>query len=247
MEVPGPRTTFTYKLAPSAGQQVPAADLDATVSILKSRALAKDSVDPIVTAVPPDQVTVELLNVTSQADQDAMSGYLSATGKLEFVLLPRDVYGYFDNSTLPSVPAEGDGAKPLPAKGDLIDPSLPAAFANQDLDPTGVRAAADENSPGTWSLAFAFTKDAGDRFADFTSQHVGDYFAIVVDGRVISVPYIRDAITGGKGEISGGFTEEEAKNLAATLRYRPLPVPLTLVSIEGPKPTVGPALVSNET
>ena len=84
--------------------------------------------------------------------------------------------------------------------------------------------------PPNWLVNFKFAGTKADEFATWSGQHVNDYFAIVVDGAVISTPYIKSAITGGAGEISGDFTEAQAKDLAAILGAGALPFPLTLVS-----------------
>jgi preprotein translocase subunit SecD len=78
-------------------------------------------------------------------------------------------------------------------------------------------------------------KDQGRQlFADYTSDHVGDYFAIVLDGEVISAPVINDAILGGEVQVSqgavGGYPLAEAQKLVTILRFGQLPFPLQEVS-----------------
>ena len=67
------------------------------------------------------------------------------------------------------------------------------------------------------------------RFAKLTTEHVGERFAIVLDGRVLSAPTIREPIPGGTGQISGGFTLQGAKDLAVLLRSGALPAPLQVI------------------
>ena len=67
-------------------------------------------------------------------------------------------------------------------------------------------------------VAFRFNAEAKRRFADFTERNIGHSFAIVLDDRAISVLGIRQPITLGIGQISGGFTVAEAERLAATLK-----------------------------
>jgi preprotein translocase subunit SecD len=76
-------------------------------------------------------------------------------------------------------------------------------------------------------------------FGEHTSNSVGSYLAIVLDGHVISSPVIRDAITSGSGTISGSFTSESANKLALQLRYGALPVPLAVVNSRTVGPTLG--------
>lgn len=67
------------------------------------------------------------------------------------------------------------------------------------------------------------------RFAKLTTEHVGERFAIVLDGKVLSAPTIREPIPGGRGQISGGFTLQGAKDLAVLLRSGALPAPLQVI------------------
>lgn len=212
-----PTVSILCQLVPAEGQQVTAAQLDATVTILQDR-LDKAGIEGTVEKLPPDRVSV---GVVKSADVRAVSHGLTATGKLSFVLLPREIYG----------DATAAGDTPIPADGAQIDPSLPAQFTGADLDVSKIYAAVDPNNPGNWAIHFAFAGDAGTRFATWSGQHVNEYFAIVVDGTVMSVPYIMTAITGGEGEITGQFTEAEAKSLAAVLHSGQLPLPLREISV----------------
>ena len=67
------------------------------------------------------------------------------------------------------------------------------------------------------------------KFAKLTTEHVNERFAIVLDGKVLSAPNIREPIPGGRGHISGGFTLQGAKDLAVLLRSGALPAPLTVI------------------
>ncbi len=85
---------------------------------------------------------------------------------------------------------------------------------------------------------FAFDTVGGRRFADATTEHVGERLAIILDGKVISAPVIREPIRGGRGQISGNFTVSGANDLALLLRAGALPAPLTILE----ERTVGPGL-----
>ncbi|MDE6250038.1 MAG: protein translocase subunit SecD [Alphaproteobacteria bacterium] len=74
-----------------------------------------------------------------------------------------------------------------------------------------------------------FDSTGARRFAKLTTEHVGERFAIVLDGKVLSAPTIREPIPGGRGQISGGFTLQGAKDLAVLLRSGALPAPLQVI------------------
>ena len=74
-----------------------------------------------------------------------------------------------------------------------------------------------------------FDASGARRFAKLTTEHVNERFAIVLDDKVLSAPTIREPIPGGRGQISGGFTLQGAKDLAVLLRSGALPAPLTVI------------------
>ncbi len=74
-----------------------------------------------------------------------------------------------------------------------------------------------------------FDASGARRFAKLTTEHVNERFAIVLDGKVLSAPTIREPIPGGRGQISGGFTLQGAKDLAVLLRSGALPAPLQVI------------------
>ena len=85
----------------------------------------------------------------------------------------------------------------------------------------------DQNNMPVVSTVFDAT--GARRFAKLTTEHVGERFAIVLDGNVLSAPVIREPIPGGRGQISGGFTLQGAKDLAVLLRSGALPAPLSVI------------------
>ncbi|MGY4428153.1 protein-export membrane protein SecD [Bradyrhizobium sp. F1.13.1] len=87
-------------------------------------------------------------------------------------------------------------------------------------------------------VSFTFNTSGARKFAQATQENVGVPFAIILDGKVISAPVIREPITGGQGQISGSFTVQSANDLAILLRAGALPAPLTVVE----ERTVGPGL-----
>ncbi len=85
---------------------------------------------------------------------------------------------------------------------------------------------------------FTLDRVGAKRFGKATSTGIGKRLAIVLDGKVISAPVVRDAIVSGSGQISGDFTFQSATDLALLLRSGALPAPLNIVE----ERTVGPDL-----
>ncbi len=105
------------------------------------------------------------------------------------------------------------------------------------LDPARIIVRQDQ--VGKFMIEFALKPEAKQIFADYTSTHIGQVLAIVLDGRVISTPVIQSAITEGSGVITGNFTEESANALAIQLRYGALPIPVKVMQTQTIGPTLG--------
>ena len=87
-------------------------------------------------------------------------------------------------------------------------------------------------------VTFTLDRVGAKRFGKATSTNLGKQLAIVLDGKIISAPVIRDTIASGSGQISGGFTFQSATDLALLLRSGALPAPLNIIE----ERTVGPDL-----
>jgi len=84
-----------------------------------------------------------------------------------------------------------------------------------------------------------FDDEGAKIFEDLTSRNVGKILAIYIDGLPISAPVVQEVISGGRAQITGRFTVEEAKSLARNLSAGALPVPITLISQQSVGPTLG--------
>ena len=87
-------------------------------------------------------------------------------------------------------------------------------------------------------VTFTLDRVGAKRFGKATSTGIGRQLAIILDGKIISAPVIRDTISSGSGQISGGFTFQSATDLALLLRSGALPAPLNIIE----ERTVGPDL-----
>ena len=87
-------------------------------------------------------------------------------------------------------------------------------------------------------VSFQFNRAGGRRFSNFTTQHIGDYIAIVLDDEIVSAPVVQDRI-GASGVINMGNSDMvQAADLALVLRAGALPVRLEIME----ERTVGPSL-----
>ena len=99
-------------------------------------------------------------------------------------------------------------------------------------------------STNEWGVNIIFNDKGSKEFAVVTARLVGlqgvrNQFAIVLDGQVISAPRTLAAITNGKPQISGSFTQQTSKTLADQLKFGALPIGFTVQSNESITATLG--------
>ncbi len=132
-----------------------------------------------------------------------------------------------------------------PGFGNELLPSLdePGRFYILDAAPvvTGedlVDAQPSFDQNGRPAVNFRFNPSGARRFGDYTAENIGEPFAIVLDGEVISAPVIQSHIPGGSGITTGSFSVEESSKLAILLRAGALPAGLDFLE----ERTIGPEL-----
>ena len=103
-------------------------------------------------------------------------------------------------------------------------------------DLTDAQPSFDQN--GQPAVNFRFNTSGARKFGQYTTDHIGEPFAIVLDNQVISAPTIQSAITGGSGIITGNFDVTESTRLSTLLRAGSLPASLEFLE----ERTVGPEL-----
>ena len=103
-------------------------------------------------------------------------------------------------------------------------------------DLKNAQAAMNQNNQNVVDLEFS--DEGSKKFADLTMKNVGRKIAILLDGEVLTDPVVNEPILGGRAEISGQRTLEEAQRLAVLLRSGALPVKVNIIETR----TVGPSL-----
>ena len=88
-------------------------------------------------------------------------------------------------------------------------------------------------------VGLEFTDEGGAKFADLTARNIGRPISILLDGEVLTSPVVQEAITGGKAQISGSRSMEEAEHLAILLRSGSLPVKIEVMENRTVGPTLG--------
>ena len=193
-----------------------------------------DSIEVVRRRIDPagtKEVTIQaqgtdriIVQVPGDNDPDALKALINRTGQLSFHrhdatvdatdaaagLLPPG------RILLPLSADEGGGSLVLYEEPEVTGDMVETASAGLNTDGAG------------FQINFSFDSRGARRFGEYTREHVGELFAIVLDGQIISAPRIQSPITGGSGRIVGSFSPEEAANIATLIRSGALPAPLSI-------------------
>ncbi|KAA6330354.1 hypothetical protein EZS27_020925 [termite gut metagenome] len=94
------------------------------------------------------------------------------------------------------------------------------------------------------NVNMSMNNDGARKWALLTKQNIGNSIAIVLDGYVYSAPNVNSEINGGRSEISGHFTTEQAKDLANVLKSGKMPAPARIVQEDIVGPSLGQASIN---
>jgi preprotein translocase subunit SecD len=204
--------------------------IEQSIQIVERRVNELGTVEPLIQRQGTDRILVQ---VPGLQDPTQLKTILGKTAKMEFRMV--------DTTVPPDQAQQGR----LPPDSELLmssnSPKVPYVIKKQVLvsggDLTDAQPGFDQRS-GEPIVSFKFNTTGSRKFADATTENVGQPFAIVLDNEVISAPVIREPIRQGQGQISGSFTVQQANDLAILLRAGALPAPLTIIE----ERTVGPGL-----
>jgi preprotein translocase subunit SecD len=204
--------------------------IEQSITIIEKRINELGTVEPLIQRQGNDRILVQ---APGEQNPQRLIDIVGTTAKMDFRMV--------DSTVSPDQAAAGR----LPPESELLpstEPGRPSlAIKKQVLvsggELTDAQPGFDQrtNEP---IVSFKFNTSGSRKFAQATTENVGQPFAIVLDGKVISAPVIREPITGGSGQISGSFTVQAANDLAILMRAGALPAPLKVIE----QRTVGPGL-----
>ena len=226
---------ITLTLTEQAVRERRVSAVEQSIEIVRRRIDETGVREPTIQCQGDDRILVQLPGID---DPERVKRLLGKTAKMTFHLTD------FTNSVADAVAGRvPPGSRLLPSADEIDVDGRPRMYlvrkrvmvsgdnlidARPSLDPRN-------NQP---VVNFRFDAIGAKRFGKVTTENVDRPFAIVLDGKVISAPVIREPILGGTGQISGQFTVQSAQDLALLLRAGALPAPLTILE----ERTVGPGL-----
>lgn len=194
--------------------------MEQSLAVVRRRLDESGLVEPSITRQGQDRIEVQLPGVTDPA---RIRQLLGTTAKMDFHWLAAA-------GTANVLQLEGS------TPGERYRLEREVAMAGRH-----VRDARMAFDPATAEpkVTFRLDNEGARIFSDMTSANVGRQLAVVLDGKVITAPAIRTPITGGSGEISGGFSSSEAADLAVMLRAGALPAELQVLEERAVGPNFG--------
>ncbi|GHD37483.1 protein translocase subunit SecD [Streptomyces galbus] len=225
--------------ASPSGSGSPSPSASATSGDKASSPSSGSSGSPSASSTPSASATSQGRAVTdalkADASPSASPSASSSAGAATSQAKLQAQYAALDCSKKSARTTAGDGAKPSdPTVGCGENKGVwykyllgPAAVDGTEVKKA--RAVYDTQNAAGWQVTMDFNGKGAKKFADITgklaqNQSPQNEFGIVLDGEVVSSPYVSQAITGGQAQISGSFSQEEAQSLANMLSYGALPL-----------------------
>ena len=207
-----------YKVDCRDGKCPSLADVTVVKGIIERRVNATGVSEPQVVTAGTDRIVVEVPGVSDTA---AIRKLVGQTGALYFVPIPT-------------------GTASIQTGQQLDLTKFPPLFGGEQV--STANSGVDRNNGR--AVNFNLKSDGASKFGTYTSAHIGDQFAIVLDGTVISAPVIQSAITGDTVQITnesviGGLPRAEVDNIVNVLRFGSLPFPVEELASDTIDPTLG--------
>ncbi len=226
---------YTLRYTKAAKDYQAALTLDQAIATIRNRIDQFGVTEPDIRREAGYRIQVQLPGLQ---DVERAKQLIGQTALLEFRLVRE---GISEEQMLQGRVPPGVEVLPLLVRGQTGEQaSVPIAVEKTPLL-TGEYLADAYRSTGDLGapiVSIALTSRGAEIFERITAEHKGRRLAIVLDGKVHSAPVLQERIAGGRAQISGSFTDEEARDLAIVLRAGSLPAPVSFLE----ERTVGPSL-----
>ena len=234
---------YTYTMRPNIASQLREATVAQALQTIERRVNELGVAEPIVARQGPvNQILVQLPGVT---DVQRAKEIIRSTALLELKIVEMGPFPSEEaakqayNNALPPDLVVVPGSEDIAAAGGgtpgtvyYVVRRVPP-ITGRDLR-TAQPSLDQNNLP---AVGFSLSRDGAVRFGQLTEQNINRQLAIILDNRVISAPVIQSRIT-DQGQITGGFDQQRAQDLALVLRSGALPAPMGFLE----ERTVGPSL-----
>jgi preprotein translocase subunit SecD len=228
---------FKVSYGPETLREMETTTMSQSIEIIRRRIDETGTREPTIQRQGVDRILIQLPGVK---DPERIKNLLGRTAKLTLHLLDKKTAAMIKDNKAPV------GAMIVPSD----DPSsvVPFFVVRKRVMISGDRLnnaqATYSSDTGQWIVNFKFDSVGARKFSKITTNNVNKRLVIVLDGKVISAPVIREPILGGSGQISGKFNAQTANDLALLLRAGALPAPLTILEERSVGPSLGADSIS---
>lgn len=210
------RVTLVYTYKQGVAARIERDAVEQTIETLRNRVDQFGVTEPLIQRVGEKRIMLQMPGVS---DIESVKKVVGSVAKLEFRLIPR-------GTVVETITLKDKAGAPVVVEEEVL------------MSGDAVSHAQVARPEGQVEVMLTLNSQGAQTFLEITSQNVGRNLAIILDGVVYSSPVIRERIPGGNASISGGFSFEEARQLAVVLRAGALQAPMTVLE----ERTVGPTL-----
>ncbi|MBI5315633.1 MAG: protein translocase subunit SecD [Nitrospirae bacterium] len=251
-EATGPAGRVVWELRESEAKRIKDSAINQALETIRNRIDQFGVAEPIVQRQGLKQIVVQLPGVK---EPKRARDLIKETALLEFKMLDEDNQPKLDLPARVPKDSEADILKQFEAKLPIGDEILFERGIEKDtgreyrvpyLVKKRVMLTGDVLNDAQVSIdqfnapyvSMTFDSKGGQEFERITGDNIKKRMAVVLDNTVYSAPVIQDRISGGRAQITGTFSMQEANDLAIVLRAGALPAPLKIIQ----DLTVGPSL-----
>ena len=228
--------TYIIKLQPAEQQIIKDLAVSQAVETIRNRLDMFGLAEPSVTRQGKNNIIVELPGIKSPEDEKRARELISRPAKLELMAIDEKLSDQVYDMSEQKANSYGDII--LQNQADETKKYIVKEIPILDGREVEDAKVAFDNQTNQPIINFKLNSLGASVFGNFTAKNIGNRLAVVLDGKVYSAPVIRERIGGGSGQISGGFTLQEASNVAIALRSGALLAPVKMLE----KRSVGPSL-----
>jgi preprotein translocase subunit SecD len=216
-EADGPRVKLLFVMNENEAQNIERSAIDRSIETLRNRVDQFGVAEPLIQRVGARRI---ILQMPGTSDVEAVKRIVGSVAKLEFRFRPNAATRAFavNVNTREGVSVQVEDEVQM--TGDAIEDARVSTVSGQV------------------EVSLTLNREGAKTFRRITTEGVQRQLSIILDGVEYSAPNINEPIGGGRASITGGFTFEEAKQLAVVLRAGALPAPLKVLE----ERTVGPTL-----
>jgi preprotein translocase subunit SecD len=228
---------FSLTISETESKEIKKFAVDQSIEVIRNRVDALGTTEPVIVKQGERRILVQIPGYEDSARAKSLIG---RTAQLEFKLV--DEKGDLEKALSGKIP-QGDIIVYGKAEGRGDEMVRQPYLLKKRTELSGAEIAdarvSIDSQYNEYAVTLKFNNKGARKFDKLTDAHVGERFAIILEGVVQSAPVIRERISGGTAQITGSFTSQDARDLAIVLRAGALPAPVKVVEERSIGPSLG--------